>query len=151
MQNYENSSTQVVVESLPTTRIMTAPANEKPGSKTKELLDLDSQYATAGIPSLPAVLSRAEGAYLWDVEGKKYLDFLSAFSVVNQGHCHPRIMKTMIDQCQKMTLASHAYHNDQFPLLSKKLCDVRRVFKYHTKFDVLTYCIRCLVLRWSLP
>lgn len=115
--------------------VKNASSVDKINLSSKELITLDDQYGTAGLPSLPVVIARAQGAQIWDVEGKKYTDFLSAFSVVNQGHCHPRIIQAMIDQCQKVTLASHAYYNEQFPLLTRKLCQVRSVD--HVKYYIV--------------
>ena len=93
-------------------------------STTQELIEYEDEYAAASLSSLPVVLTRGQGAYLWDVEGKKYIDFLSAFSVVNQGHCHPRITKVMVEQCQRLTIASRAYHNEHYPLLCRKVCQL---------------------------
>jgi len=68
------------------------------------------------------VLHRGQGVWVWDVEGKKYMDCLSAYSAINQGHCHPKIMCTMIEQCQKLTLTSRAFRNDQLGLLYQEIC-----------------------------
>ncbi|MDC1105433.1 ornithine--oxo-acid transaminase [Prolixibacteraceae bacterium] len=76
-------------------------------------MDLEHQYGAHNYHPIPAVLSKGEGIYVWDVEGNQYMDFLAAYSAVNQGHCHPRLVKTMQDQCQKLTLTSRAYYNDQ--------------------------------------
>ena len=73
---------------------------------------------------LDVVLTRGEGVWLWDVEGNKYLDCLSAYSAVNQGHCHPRILQTMIDQAKKLTLTSRAFRNDRLPLLYEELAEL---------------------------
>jgi len=91
---------------------------------TADYLECEEQYAAASLPSLPVVLRRGLGARLWDIEGKVYIDFLSAFSVVNQGHCHPRITKVMVEQCQQLTLTSRAYHNEYYPLICKRICDL---------------------------
>jgi ornithine--oxo-acid transaminase len=74
-------------------------------------------------------LQRGEGIWVWDVEGNKYLDCLSAYSAVNQGHCHPKIMGTMIEQAQRLTLTSRAFRNDQLGLLYKELCDLTNSHK----------------------
>jgi ornithine--oxo-acid transaminase len=68
------------------------------------------------------VLTRGKGVWVWDVEGKKYLDMLSAYSALNQGHCHPRIVKALNNQAKKITLTSRAFHNEQMGLFLKKLC-----------------------------
>ncbi len=75
-------------------------------------LQLEEQYGAHNYHPLPVVLSRGEGVYVWDVDGKKYYDFLSGYSAVNQGHCHPRILKAFMEQSQKLTLTSRAFHSD---------------------------------------
>jgi len=79
---------------------------------SKEAIELENKYGAHNYHPLPVVLSRGEGVYVWDVEGKKYYDFLSAYSAVNQGHCHPKIVKSLIDQAQTLTLTSRAFYND---------------------------------------
>lgn len=81
-------------------------------SKSQHYLLLESQFGAHNYHPLPVVLDRGEGVYVWDVEGKKYYDFLSGYSAVNQGHCHPLIIKAMIEQAQKLTLISRAFHSD---------------------------------------
>lgn len=76
------------------------------------LMELESKHGAHNYHPLPVVLERGEGVYLWDVEGKKYYDFLSAYSAVNQGHCHPKIVNAMIEQAKKLTLTSRAFYND---------------------------------------
>jgi ornithine--oxo-acid transaminase len=76
-------------------------------------MSLEDQYNAHNYHPLPVVLARGEGVYVWDVEGKQYVDFLSAYSAVNQGHCHPRIIGALIEQAQKLTLTSRAFYNDQ--------------------------------------
>jgi ornithine--oxo-acid transaminase len=78
-----------------------------------EAIALEEKYGAHNYHPLPVVLSRGEGVYVWDVEGKKYYDFLSAYSAVNQGHCHPKIVGTLIEQAQTLTLTSRAFHNDK--------------------------------------
>ncbi|WP_298225010.1 ornithine--oxo-acid transaminase [Flavobacterium sp.] len=77
------------------------------------IIDLENKYGAHNYHPLPVVLSRGEGVYVWDVEGKKYYDFLSAYSAVNQGHCHPKIVDAMMKQAQTLTLTSRAFYNDQ--------------------------------------
>lgn len=79
---------------------------------SKHFIDLESNYGAINYHPLPVVLERGEGIYVWDVEGKKYYDFLSAYSAVNQGHCHPKIVKALTDQAQVLTLTSRAFHNN---------------------------------------
>ena len=80
---------------------------------TEEIINLENKYGAHNYHPLPVVLSRGEGVYVWDVEGKKYYDFLSAYSAVNQGHCHPKIVHAMVTQAQTLTLTSRAFFNDQ--------------------------------------
>ena len=79
---------------------------------SREAMDLEDRYGAHNYHPLPVVLSRGEGAFLWDVEGKKYYDFLSAYSAVNQGHCHPKIIDRLKQQAVKLTLTSRAFYND---------------------------------------
>jgi ornithine--oxo-acid transaminase len=79
---------------------------------SQELMQMEDQYGAHNYHPLPVVLSRGSGVFLWDVEGKRYYDFLSAYSAVNQGHCHPRIIKALSEQAQQLTLTSRAFYND---------------------------------------
>jgi ornithine--oxo-acid transaminase len=79
---------------------------------SKDYMDREDKYGAHNYHPLPVVLERGEGVYVWDVEGKKYFDFLSAYSAVNQGHCHPRIVDAMVDQARKLTLTSRAFYNN---------------------------------------
>ena len=79
---------------------------------SKKFIDLEQKYGAHNYHPLPVVLSRGEGVYVWDVDDKKYFDFLSAYSAVNQGHCHPKIIKALVDQASKLTLTSRAFYND---------------------------------------
>ncbi|MEA2005881.1 MAG: ornithine--oxo-acid transaminase [Acidobacteriota bacterium] len=91
---------------------------------TKFYMDVEDLYGAHNYHPLDVVISKAKGIWVWDVEGKKYLDFLSAYSAVNQGHCHPRIVKVLTEQAKKLTLTSRAFRNDQWPMLAKELCDL---------------------------
>lgn len=82
-------------------------------SKSEALIAKENQYGAHNYHPLPVVLERGEGVHVWDVDGKKYYDFLSAYSAVNQGHCHPKIVGAMVKQAQTLTLTSRAFHNDQ--------------------------------------
>jgi ornithine--oxo-acid transaminase len=84
----------------------------KISSNTAKYLALEDQYGAHNYHPIPVVLNKGEGVYLWDVDGKKYIDFLSGYSAVNQGHCHPKIINTLIEQAQKLTLTSRAFHNN---------------------------------------
>lgn len=90
---------------------------------SQEAIDLEERYGAHNYHPLPVVLSKGEGVFLWDVEGKRYYDFLSAYSAVNQGHCHPRIIRALIEQAQELTLTSRAFYNDKLGLAEKFVCD----------------------------
>ncbi|MFV0540378.1 MAG: ornithine--oxo-acid transaminase [Aestuariibaculum sp.] len=89
---------------------------------SQQAIDLEKQYGSNTYHPLPVVLSRGEGVYLWDVEGKKYYDFLSAYSAVNQGHCHPKIIEALTKQAQTLTLTSRAFYNDMLGRYEKFAC-----------------------------
>ncbi len=91
---------------------------------TQDYIQIDEQYNAHNYKPLDVVIHRAEGVWVWDVEGKKYLDFLSAYSAVNQGHCHPRIVKAMREQMERVALTSRAFRNDQLPLFARELCEL---------------------------
>jgi ornithine--oxo-acid transaminase len=86
-------------------------------------INLENKYSAHNYHPLPVVLSKGEGIYVWDVEGKKYFDFLSAYSAVNQGHCHPKIIDALVNQSKKITLTSRAFHSEELSLFSKKITD----------------------------
>jgi ornithine--oxo-acid transaminase len=88
---------------------------------TEEFVELENTYGAHNYRPLDVVIERAQGVWVYDVEGKKYLDCLAAYSAVNQGHCHPKIMATLMEQARKVTLTSRAFRNDQLPLLYKQL------------------------------
>lgn len=91
---------------------------------SQELMNLEDKYGAHNYHPLPVVLSRGEGVFVWDVEGKKYYDFLSAYSALNQGHCHPRIVDALIKQAQQLTLTSRAFYNNQLGLFEKFMYDI---------------------------
>lgn len=90
---------------------------------SEHAIALESKYGAKNYHPLPVVLSRGEGVFLYDVEGKRYFDFLSAYSAVNQGHCHPKILKALSDQAMKLTLTSRAFHNDVLGQYEKFICE----------------------------
>lgn len=92
--------------------------------ETKDYIQLEETFGANNYKPLDVVINRAEGVWVWDVEGKRYMDCLSAYSAVNQGHCHPRILQAMVEQAQRLTLTSRAFRNDQLPLLEKELCEL---------------------------
>ncbi len=92
-------------------------------TSSQEAIDLEDKYGAHNYHPLPVVLTRGEGVFLWDVEGKRYYDFLSAYSAVNQGHCHPRIVNALIEQAKELTLTSRAFYNDKLGVAEKYVCD----------------------------
>ncbi|KAF3927049.1 hypothetical protein AA313_de0200140 [Arthrobotrys entomopaga] len=88
-------------------------------SSTDQAITYEHKYAAHNYHPLPMVFSKAKGCKVWDPEGKEYLDFLSAYSAVNQGHCHPKIINALVQQAQRLTLSSRAFYNDVFPLFAK--------------------------------
>jgi ornithine--oxo-acid transaminase len=93
-------------------------------TSSQEAILLEDQYGAHNYHPLPVVLSKGEGVFLWDVEGKRYYDFLSAYSAVNQGHCHPRIVNALIAQAKELTLTSRAFYNDKLGLAEKYVCEM---------------------------
>ena len=92
-------------------------------SSNLDFIHLEEEHSAHNYHPLPVVLERGEGIYVWDVEGKRYHDFLSAYSAVNQGHCHPRIIGAMMNQAQRITLTSRAFHNREFAEFSQFITD----------------------------
>ena len=91
--------------------------------KTQDFVELEEKYGAHNYHPLDVVIERGEGVWVYDVEGKKYLDCLSAYSAVNQGHVHPKILEALQKQATKLTLTSRAFRNDQLPLLYKELAE----------------------------
>ena len=94
--------------------------------KSSEYIHLEEMYNANNYKPLDVVLEKGEGVWVWDIDGNKYMDFLSAYSAVNQGHGHPRILKSMVQQAAKLPLTSRAFRNDQLPLLAKELCELNK-------------------------
>ena len=92
--------------------------------RSQAFIDIEERYGAHNYHPLDVVIERAEGVWVYDVDGKRYLDCLAAYSAVNQGHCHPRIMQAMLEQATRVTLTSRAFRNDQLPLLFKELHDL---------------------------
>jgi ornithine--oxo-acid transaminase len=86
---------------------------------SRAAMDLEDRYGAHNYHPLPVVLARGQGVFMWDVEGKRYYDFLSAYSAVNQGHCHPRIIRALIDQAQTLELTSRAFYNNVLGVYEK--------------------------------
>ncbi|KAK7428927.1 ornithine aminotransferase [Neonectria magnoliae] len=104
-------------------------------ASTDSAISTENEYAAHNYHPLPVVFSRAEGVHVWDPEGRQYLDFLSAYSAVNQGHCHPELVKALTEQASRLTLSSRAFHNDVFPKWAEK---VRNVFGYDMVLPMCT-------------
>jgi ornithine--oxo-acid transaminase len=96
---------------------------------SSEYIQLEDAYGAQNYKPLDVVLTRGEGIWVWDVDGNRYLDCLSSYSAVNQGHCHPKIMRALIEQSQKLTLTSRAFRNDQLGLFYKELCELTHSHK----------------------
>jgi ornithine--oxo-acid transaminase len=92
--------------------------------RTQDYIALEHRYNAHNYKPLDVVLTRGKGVWVWDVEGKKYLDFLAAYSAVNQGHCHPRIVQALVEQAGRLTLTSRAFRNDLLPRYAQKLCEL---------------------------
>ncbi|KAK3432769.1 hypothetical protein EUGRSUZ_D00287 [Eucalyptus grandis] len=93
-------------------------------SSSQHLIDLEHEYSAHNYHPVPMVFSQARGSSVWDPEGNKYLDFLSAYSAVNQGHCHPKILTALKEQAEKLTLSSRAFYNDRFPTFAEHLTSI---------------------------
>ena len=119
--------------------------------KSKVYLDLEGDKSAHNYHPIPVVINKGEGVYLWDIENKKYYDFLSAYSAVNQGHCHPRIINALIDQAQKLTLTSRAFHNDQLASYAEyitKLFGYDKVLTMNTGVEAGESAIK-LARKWA--
>jgi ornithine--oxo-acid transaminase len=118
---------------------------------TASYLELENQFSAHNYHPLPVVLSRGQGVYVWDVDGKKYYDFLSGYSALNQGHCHPKIIASLVQQAQKLTLTSRAFHNDQFAEFARFITDYfgyDKVLPMNTGVEAVETAIK-LARRWG--
>lgn len=123
----------------------------KAETKSQALIELEDKYNAHNYHPLPAVLSKGKGVFVWDVDGKKYYDFLSAYSAVNQGHCHPRIVKAMTKQAKKLTLTSRAFYNDQLGEYAKYVTEYfryDRVLPINTGVEAVETAIK-LCRKWA--
>jgi ornithine--oxo-acid transaminase len=119
--------------------------------KTQYYLDLEEKYGAHNYHPIPVVLERGEGVYVWDVDGKRYYDFLSGYSAVNQGHCHPKIVQSFIEQSQKLTLTSRAFHNDvlgEFEKYITSLFGYDKVLPMNTGVEAVETAIK-LCRKWA--
>ncbi|MBC8045949.1 MAG: ornithine--oxo-acid transaminase [Fimbriimonadaceae bacterium] len=120
-------------------------------TNTQQSIELENKYGAHNYHPLPVVLSRGEGVYVWDVEGKRYYDFLSAYSAVNQGHCHPKIVQVMIEQAQKFTLSSRAFYNEELGKYEKYITDFfgyDKVLPMNTGVEAVETAIK-LCRKWA--
>lgn len=114
-------------------------------SSSDEAIQAEHDYAAHNYHPLPVVLSHGSGCSVWDVEGRKYLDFLSAYSAVNQGHCHPELVKAMCEQAARLTLSSRAFYNDVFPRFAEfvtKFFGFERVLPMNTGAEAVETAIK---------
>ncbi len=119
--------------------------------KISEYIDMENEYGAGNYKPLDVVLTKGKGVWVWDVDGNKYMDCLAAYSAVNQGHCHPEILKAMTDQAEKLTLTSRAFRNDQLPLLYEELCrltDSHKVLPMNSGAEAVETAIKC-VRKWG--
>jgi len=119
--------------------------------KTQYYLELEEKHGAHNYHPVPVVLNRGEGVYVWDVDGKKYYDFLSGYSAVNQGHCHPRIVQSFIEQSQRLTLTSRAFHNDVLGEYEKFITDYfgyDKVLPMNTGVEAVETAIK-LCRKWA--
>jgi ornithine--oxo-acid transaminase len=120
-------------------------------SNAQQYLDLEEKYGAHNYHPLPVVLSRGEGVFLYDVDGKRYYDFLSGYSAVNQGHCHPKIIATLIEQAQKLTLTSRAFHSNLLGEYEKYITDFfgyDKVLPMNTGVEAVETAIK-LCRKWA--
>jgi ornithine--oxo-acid transaminase len=118
---------------------------------SEQLIELEHHHGAHNYHPLPVVLERGEGVYVWDVEGKKYFDFLSAYSAVNQGHCHPRIVDAMVDQARRLTLTSRAFYNDSLGVFEKYVTEFfgyDKVLPMNTGAEAVETAIK-LTRKWA--
>lgn len=123
----------------------------EPITSSQEAIEMENLYSAHNYHPLPVSLARGEGIFLWDVEGKRYYDFLSAYSAVNQGHCHPRILSAMIEQAGKLTLTSRAFYNDVLGSFAKYITeyfDFDKVLPMNTGAEAVETGIK-LARKWG--
>ena len=119
--------------------------------KTQDYIRLENEYGARNYQPLDVVITRGRGIWVWDVEGNKYLDFLSAYSAVNQGHCHPKIAAVVKEQIDRLTLTSRAFRNDQLGPLYKELCELTNshmVLPMNSGAEAVESCIKA-VRKWG--
>lgn len=120
-------------------------------ANTADLLEIEDELGAHNYKPLNVVLTRGEGVHVWDVDGNRYLDCLSAYSAVNQGHCHPRIFQAMVDQAKRLTLTSRAFHNDQLAPFYQEVCALTnssKVLPMNSGAEAVESAIKC-VRKWG--
>ena len=120
-------------------------------NKTQYFLDIEEKYGAHNYHPLPVVLNRGEGVFVWDVDGKRYFDFLSGYSAINQGHCHPAIVSSLIEQAQKLTLVSRAFHSELLGEYAKFITNYfgyDKVLPMNTGVEAVETAIK-LARRWG--
>src|SRR6478736_4135024 len=118
---------------------------------TQKAIELEDKYGAHNYHPLPVVLEKGEGVFVWDVEGKRYYDFLAAYSAVNQGHCHPKIVGALLDQAKKLTLTSRAFYNDSLGEYEKfitKFFGYDKVLPMNTGVEAVETAVK-LARRWG--
>ncbi|HWR91907.1 MAG TPA: ornithine--oxo-acid transaminase, partial [Desulfobacterales bacterium] len=127
---------------------VTAPMDS---STSSHFIDLEKAYGAFNYKPLDVVLERGQGVWVWDVDGNRYLDCLSAYSAVNQGHCHPAILQTLVEQAKRLTLTSRAFRNDQLGLFYKEICELthsHRVLPMNSGAEAVETVIKA-VRKWG--
>ena len=120
-------------------------------AETTNFLAVESELGAHNYKPLDVILTKGEGVWVWDVNGKKYLDCLAAYSAVNQGHCHPRILKAMVDQASKLTLTSRAFRNDQLAPFYEEICALTnssKVLPMNSGAEAVETAVKC-VRKWG--
>ena len=126
-------------------------ADKKLSEKSYQVFKREDKYGAHNYHPLPVAIERAKGVFMWDVEGNRYFDFLSAYSAVNQGHCHPKIIETLVEQAQKMTLTSRAFYNNvlgEFEEYLSKLLGFDKVLPMNTGVEAGETAIK-LARKWG--
>ncbi|KIO32182.1 hypothetical protein M407DRAFT_241479 [Tulasnella calospora MUT 4182] len=143
------SSTMNEVSKTPNNAAATSEQNERPTSK--DIMALEHEYGAHNYHPLPVVFDRAQGAKVWDPEGREYIDMLSAYSAVNQGHCHPKITDALVQQAQRLTLSSRAFYNSVFGRFAKKVTEMfgyEAVLPMNTGAEAVETAIK-LARKWA--
>jgi ornithine--oxo-acid transaminase len=120
-------------------------------SNSEDLIALEDRYGARNYHPLDVVLARGEGVWVWDVEGRKYLDFLASYSAVNQGHCHPRIVEALVEQSRRLALTSRAFRNDQLGAFYREICELSgfsRVLPMNTGAEAVETAIKA-ARKWA--